>query len=170
MAAASIQFSAITATPSSMTYRVPGFHAADTVYTITTPTPTPLPIQPQMAMLPTIPLHYRDVPNAVPVQSDPSPAHPSPFSEMVNRYSSEFSVDPTLMNRIAKCESGWNTAATNGIYAGLYQFEPGTWRSNRVALNQDPDPELRFNPEESIKTAAYLLSRRGHAPWPVCGR
>jgi hypothetical protein len=37
-------------------------------------------------------------------------------------------------------------------------------------MNLDPNPELRFNPEEAIKTAAFKISTVGFSPWPNCGK
>jgi hypothetical protein len=36
-------------------------------------------------------------------------------------------------------------------------------------MGLNPDPELRFNAEEAIKTTAYKISRDGTGAWPVCG-
>ena len=37
-------------------------------------------------------------------------------------------------------------------------------------MNMDPNPELRFHPEEAIRTAAFKISTAGLAPWPNCGK
>ncbi|NMB57194.1 transglycosylase family protein [Candidatus Beckwithbacteria bacterium] len=83
-------------------------------------------------------------------------------------YASIYNLDANKLKAIAKCESGFNPLALNGIYGGLFQFAPATWVSNRKALGQDEDTNLRFNAEEAIETAVYKISRDGTSAWPVC--
>jgi hypothetical protein len=59
---------------------------------------------------------------------------------------------------------------TNGVYGGLFQFSSSTWISTRQAMNLDTNTELRFNPEEAIRTAAFKISTMGLSPWPNCGK
>jgi hypothetical protein len=73
-----------------------------------------------------------------------------------------------MMIGIAKCESGFRENAVNGPYAGIYQFVSGTWISNRRAMGLDENLELRYNAEESVKTAAFKMNRDGFGAWPVC--
>jgi soluble lytic murein transglycosylase-like protein len=88
---------------------------------------------------------------------------------MFNKYGEKYGVSPLLLREIAACESSFNPRAVNGPYAGLFQFCTSTWVSNRQAMGLNPDPELRFNAEEAIKTTAYKISRDGTGAWPVCG-
>ena len=83
-------------------------------------------------------------------------------------YSDNYSVDKELLKRIARCESGFNSQAINGPYVGLFQFSSSAWITTRTFMNKDPNPVLRLNAEESIKTAAFLLSINGAAAWPNC--
>ena len=84
------------------------------------------------------------------------------------KYAGQYSVDKNALERIANCESHFNPNAVNGIYVGMFQFAPGTWQSQRVAMEMDGDLELRKNVEESIRTAAFLVSRAGTGPWKRC--
>lgn len=54
------------------------------------------------------------------------------------------------------------------MYVGMYQFAAQTWQSTRTAMGLDPNPELRMNAEESIKTAAYKIANGGIQAWPNC--
>lgn len=68
---------------------------------------------------------------------------------------------------LAACESGGRPGAVDpsGTYGGLYQFDPGTWRSlggTGVAQNA-PAAEQTYR-------AKKLYVTRGAAPWPHCGR
>lgn len=94
----------------------------------------------------------------------------SDFDALIDQYAVSAGVDSRIMKIIAKCESGFRPNATNGPYAGMYQFISSTWISNRRAMGEDPNPDLRFNAEEAIKTAAYKMGRDGYSAWPVCSR
>jgi len=83
---------------------------------------------------------------------------------------SEYGVSADIMIRIAQCESGLRAEAVNGPFAGIYQFISGTWVSNRNAMGLDPDLNLRYNPTEAAKTAAFKMSRDGYGAWPACSR
>jgi len=122
-----------------------------------TPTPTPTPT---------------DTPTPTP---SPSPT-PTPFpvtSEQLDnwftQYANHYSVDRSLLWHIAACETGLRTNAVNWIYGGMFQFSPNTWRANRELMGMDTNADLRFNPEEAIRTAAFVLSTRGAGAWPHCG-
>jgi hypothetical protein len=94
----------------------------------------------------------------------------SDFDALIEQYAISSGVDSRMMKMIAKCESGFRPEATNGPYAGIYQFISSTWVSNRLAMGEDPNPELRLNAEEAIKTAAFKMGRDGFSAWPVCSR
>ena len=92
------------------------------------------------------------------------------LEELFKRYSNEYGVDEGLLKKIAYCESHYNPRAVNGPYGGVFQFTAGSWMSvrNRMGLNSNPD--LRFNSEEAIKTAAFKISQDGTVSWPACSR
>jgi len=116
------------------------------------------------------------VASAVRVKTESTPivrvAPPSPetISGWFNTYGAQYGIDPKVLEKIAFCESGYNPQAVNGPYGGMFQFHASTWASNRNAMGLDPNPALRFNGEESVKTAAFKMSRDGVGAWPVCGR
>ena len=84
------------------------------------------------------------------------------------KYSSEFGIDKALLVKIAKCESNFNPNAINGPYKGMFQFTESSWRSARNLMGLDPDPNLRFNAEEAIRTTSFLLSQGRIGMWPAC--
>lgn len=100
----------------------------------------------------------------------PKPLPPSDVDGLLEKYASVHSVSKDLLKKIGWCESHLNAGSVNGIYGGMYQFAPSTWHSTRVAMNENPDPNLRFNAEEAIKTAAFKIARGGRYAWPNCGR
>jgi len=109
----------------------------------------------------------------------PKPAYKAPaqpistsaeIESWINQYGDQYGVDKEKLKSIAYCESRFNSGAVNGPYGGIYQYHPGTWSSTRKQMGLDPDPDLRFNAEEAIKTTAYKISVQGTGPWPVCGR
>ncbi|MGW6393592.1 ubiquitin-like domain-containing protein [Streptomyces sp. NPDC055103] len=68
---------------------------------------------------------------------------------------------------LAACESGGrpNAVDPSGTYGGLYQFDPGTWRSlgGTGTAQNAPASEQTFR-------AKKLYVQRGASPWPHCGR
>ncbi|OGV94746.1 hypothetical protein A3A66_01970 [Microgenomates group bacterium RIFCSPLOWO2_01_FULL_46_13] len=94
----------------------------------------------------------------------------SAWQPLFEGYGREYRVKPETLRKIAYCESRYRPEAINGPYGGLFQFMVSTWQSNRRAMGLDPDPDLRFNPEEAVRTAAFKISRDGVGAWPVCGQ
>lgn len=133
--------------------------------------------------IPTIAPSFTPIPTASPSPTlTPSPtATPSPtlvpviilpedLDKLFTKYCDEYSVDKELLKRIAKCESGLNPNAGSNKYAGLFQFAEPIWIQTRTLLGQNPDTSLRFNAEEAIKTAAFMISQGHFGIWPNCGK
>ncbi|MFF8832571.1 ubiquitin-like domain-containing protein [Streptomyces sp. NPDC015131] len=76
-------------------------------------------------------------------------------------------ADHLNWDALAQCESGGRPDAVDpsGTYGGLYQFDPGTWRSlgGTGTAQQAPASEQTFR-------AKKLYVQRGASPWPHCGR
>ena len=136
---------------------------AKTLVVISTPTPTdipsptPTPIPPTPTITPT--------PTPIPIIIGPAN-----LEELFTKYSSEYSVDKELMKRIAHCESRLNPQASTSLYAGLYQFSQSLWIQTRTLMGQNSDPNLRFNAEEAIRTAAFMISQNHLYIWPNCNK
>jgi len=138
-----------------------------------TPTPTTTPIAtPSLTPMPT------QIPKSTPVIT-PTTAPTTiptviptfqPFNaiSLVSKYAQEYGVDEHVLFTIGQCESGFNATSTNGPYGGIYQFHYLTWATIRNSMGLDPNPDLRFNPEESIRTAAFKIARNGTGAWPAC--
>ena len=90
------------------------------------------------------------------------------LAAIFDQYTGQYGVDPNYLRHIAECESGFNPAAINGPYAGLFQFHANTWGKYRKEMGMDPSPDLRVNAEEAIRTAAYIVNRFGTNFWPNC--
>lgn len=129
------------------------------------PTPTPTPTQtPTPTPFPT--------PTLIPTPTltpTPIPA-PVNLNDLFTKYSNQYSVAKDLLQKIANCESGFNSNSVNGDYLGMFQFSSGSWISNRNNMGLDPNTELRLNAEESIKTAAFMISVNRTNAWPNCSR
>ncbi len=96
-------------------------------------------------------------------------AGPADLEALFDKYSAEYGADKELLKKIAKCESGFNPTSNNsGMYLGMYQFASSTWSANRNRMGLDPNPDLRTNAEEAIRTAAYMIARGGQGHWPNC--
>ena len=121
-----------------------------------TPTPTPTPtITPAPTFTPS--------PTPISITSHQ-------LDSWFEKYSREYSIDKSKLWNVAVCESKLRPNAKNGDYLGLYQFSTRTWQSTRRAMNMDDHPELRRNPEESIRTAAFKIATEGLKSWPNCGK
>ncbi len=117
-------------------------------------------------------------PSPVPSTSPtPTPTTPKPTVKPVSqteldglftKYADEYKVDKEQLKRIAKCESGFNTNAKNLYYGGLFQFSEASWKGYRKQMGKNTDPELRYDPEAAINTAAYLISTGRAGAWPNC--
>lgn len=90
------------------------------------------------------------------------------INEFIERFASQYSVDPNVLRYMALCESGFNPKAYHAGYAGLYQFGSVTWKNLRREIGEDPNPDLRYNAEEAIQTAAYTISKGKTSLWPNC--
>jgi len=100
------------------------------------------------------------------------PIAPAEIEAAIRQYATQYGANAEIMITIAKCESGFRAEALSpsGAYGGMYQFVASTWQSNRRAMGLDANPDLRFNAEEAIKTAAYKMGRDGYNAWPACSQ
>ena len=130
-----------TPTPTVTPSSTPGPSASPTPKPKNTPTPSPVP-QPKISQ--------------------------AEIHALMERFAGQYAVDVNVLRHIAVCESGFDPSAVNGPYAGLYQFNITTWKKNRVLMGEEVNPDLRFNAEESIQTAAYLISQGKRYLWPNC--
>lgn len=142
-----------------------------TVTVTNTPIPTSTPIP---SLTPTPTLTPKPSPTRTPIKSGQAPTiTPIPVTNQqldswFTKYSNHYSVERERLWSIALCESKLNPNAKSGDYAGLFQFAQSTWQITRKLMNLDPNPDLRFNPEEAIKTAAFKISTGGLSSWKNC--
>lgn len=109
-------------------------------------------------------------PEATPVPTK-TPAAVLPASDyepLFEKWAVHFGIDINLLKHIARCESRFNPGAVGGIYGGMYQFSASTWKSTRIAMDHDSDPNLRFDANEAIKTAAFKIASGGQSAWKNC--
>lgn len=132
-------------------------------------TPSPKPTvkpTPKPTTKPTPKVTPTRVPTPTPI---PQPLFTSQqVNQFIDRFAGQYAVDPNVLRHIAVCESGFNPAAQNTVYAGLFQFNPTTWANIRKQIGEDVNPDLRFNAEEAVQTAAYALSQGKTGIWPNC--
>lgn len=127
------------------------------------PTVTPSPTQTPPTVTPT------PSPTATPTPLLPITfASGADLDKWFDQYSKQYSIDRSLLHKIARCESGFRTDAINANYAGMYQFSEQAWLSARSRMGLDTNKDLRFNAEEVIKTAAYIIANNGTSSWPNC--
>lgn len=133
------------------------------------PTPTPKPsLTPRPSVTPKPTPSDTPIPTASPTPSVIPSAQPYDAISLVSKYAQEYGVEERVLYTIGQCESGFNPTSVNGPYGGVFQFHHSSWVSTRDSMGLDPNPDLRFNPEESIKTAAFKMARDGTGAWPAC--
>lgn len=132
------------------------------------PTTVPLATRtPTLALTPTRKPTARPTRTPTPIFSFSAPTGEQ-LDGWFNSYSSYYGVDRNKLWLLAVCESQLNYNASSRDYVGLYQFAAASWITTRKQMNLNHDPALRYNPEESIRTAAFKISKSGFAPWPYC--
>lgn len=72
----------------------------------------------------------------------------------------------SVWDRLARCESGGNWAASAGLYEGGLQFHPSTWDANKPAGY--PDAAYRASRAQQIHVAERVLAGQGWGAWPAC--
>ncbi|MBL7036751.1 transglycosylase SLT domain-containing protein [Candidatus Microgenomates bacterium] len=109
------------------------------------------------------------------ITSSPSPSPiPQPeftsqqIYEFIERFAAQYGVSPDILRHLAICESGFNPMAQNLSYSGLFQFGPITWKKFRLEMGENIDIDLRFNAEEAVQTASYVLQMNKAYIWPNC--
>ena len=133
-----------------------------TLTNIPTPSPTPT-LTPIPTNTPT------PIPTLTPVPTTLPTVFPTTsFESYFDQYSAQYQANEELLKKIAQCESGMSPSNVNGPYGGLYQFMIQTWQVTRNQMGLDANPDLRFNPEEAIKTAAFKIANGGQIAWKNC--
>jgi hypothetical protein len=133
------------------------------------PTPTPVPTAtPTPTLTPTPTATPRPEPTSTPTPTPTPSASSQQINEFIDRFSSQYGVDPNKVRYTAICESGFKPSAVNGSYAGLFQFDPHTWQTYRSRMGKDADITLRVNAREAVETAAYVYSINATGIWPHC--
>ena len=129
--------------------------------------PTPIPtLTPTPSPRPTPKPTPRSTPTPSPI---PQPQFTSEqINGFIEGFAGQYNVDPNVLRHIAICESGFRSNAANGLYIGLYQFGKVTWINNRKLMGEDINLNLRLNAEESVQTAAYVISIGRIGVWPNC--
>lgn len=98
----------------------------------------------------------------------PPPATSEQIQAFIERFVAQYGVDANVLRHIGVCESGLNPLAINGPYVGIYQFSSSAWINNRKLMGENTGADLRYNAEESVQTAAYVLSVGKGYLWPNC--
>lgn len=146
--------------------------APPTSTAIPSPTPTNTPTATPTIIPTSTPIPQ---PTDTPIPDPTATTTPTPtlasapdLEALFQKYSTEYTVAKDLLKRIAACESGFNSQADTGLYVGMFQFASQTWINARNSIGLDPNPDLRKNPEESIRTAASMIQRGQQNAWKNC--
>jgi len=123
------------------------------------PSPSPSLSPTPSSTTPTI--SHKPLPTTTPVSSEE-------VNGFIEKFSAQYGVNPNVVRYVAICESGFRSNAVQGIYVGLFQFGPTTWKNIRLEFGEDINPDLRLSAEESTQTAAYAISKGKGGIWPNC--
>ncbi len=130
-----------------------------------TPSPTPKPTATPTPLPTATPT---PIPTATPTPTPTPIITSSDLEVLFQKYADIYHVDRELLKRIAACESGFNSNANFLDYLGMFQFSSQSWIATRQGMQEDSNPDLRKNAEESIKTAAFKIANGGQNAWPNC--
>jgi len=86
---------------------------------------------------------------------------PIGYKDFINKYSSEYNLDPFLVAAIINVESKYNKDVTSNKNArGLMQIGPqtGEWGASELDI-QNYSHELLFHPETNIRIGTWYLSQ-----------
>lgn len=106
----------------------------------------------------------------------PALAHATPVDQediatvrgYIQEYAAEFGVDPNLLDRIARCESGYRSNARNrnSTASGVFQFIRGTWNTT-IEGQAGMSP---FDARANVRAAARKISEGGLRAWNASKR
>ena len=88
--------------------------------------------------------------------------HPMLYSDLVDRYSSQYKLDKYVVYSFICVESGFNENSESYLGArGLMQIMPETFEWIRYKLDEENDPDMTFdnmyNAEDNIRYGCFLL-------------
>lgn len=133
----------------------------ETIIPSLTPTPT-------LLLTPTAKPKITFTPTPTPAFTMQTSSPQTNFDELFAKYGAQYGVDPEKLKSIASCESGFDPNQVTGIYGGLFQFSSLAWSEARGRIGLDATDSLRFNAEESIRTAAHEIQIKGTSGWSDC--
>lgn len=86
--------------------------------------------------------------------------YPVAYTELIERYAKEYSLDPYLVTAIMRCESSNNPNALSEAGAmGLMQVMPstGTWVAHKLGMDEVYEESMLYDPETSIRFGRWYL-------------
>lgn len=85
--------------------------------------------------------------------------YPMKYTELVEKYSSDFGIEKELLYAVIKTESSFNpNAVSNADAMGLTQITPETFEWLKTKLGEENADLSLFDPETAIKYGAFFLS------------
>ena len=87
--------------------------------------------------------------------------YPVAYTEWIEQYASEYSLDPYLVQSIMRCESSNDPAAVSDAGAiGLMQIMPetATWIAHKLDLDDTYTVDQLYDPETSIRFGCWYLN------------
>lgn len=88
-------------------------------------------------------------------------AYPVRYEESVERWASEYGVDPLLIYSVIRTESGFDPEAESSVGArGLMQITEETfdWIKSKIAADEEIGFDGLYDPDTNIRFGSYLVS------------
>lgn len=86
--------------------------------------------------------------------------YPTAYTDLIQAYAEEYSLDPYLVQSIMRCESSNDSGAVSEAGAiGLMQIMPdaGTWVAHKLDLDDVYTEDMLYDPETNIEFACWYL-------------
>ena len=98
--------------------------------------------------------------SSVPTQAE---SKPTTYSGLIDYYCGQYGCNPIQLKRVMMCESTNNPNARNGIYSGLFQFSPATFRSYSTKMGL-VNANI-WDAEDQINVASWMFANGQARQW-----
>ena len=98
--------------------------------------------------------------SSVPTQAE---SKPTTYNGLIDYYCGQYGCNPVQLKRVIMCESTNNPNARNGIYSGLFQFSPATFRSYSTKMGL-VNANI-WDAEDQINVASWMFANGQARQW-----
>ena len=88
---------------------------------------------------------------------------PTTYNGLIDYYCGQYGCNPVQLKRVMMCESTNNPNARNGIYSGLFQFSPATFRNYSTKMGL-VNANI-WDAEDQINVASWMFANGQARQW-----